>query len=112
MLPSFADDVVQVIEPSWFDDRGTATADYNTPASVTPVPGCSVQYGASSEDLAGRTNLTVRYTVLAPPGAPITEHSAVEFEGVRYSVEGMPARWKSPTGAVSHVSVLLVDWRG
>lgn len=112
MLPSFANDDVTVIEPSWFDDRGTATADYDNPMSVKEVRGCSVQYGASAEDLAGRTQLTVRYTVLAPPGAPITEHSAVEYEGTRYSVEGQPARWKSPTGAVSHVSVLLIDWKG
>lgn len=112
MLPSWANDTITVIEPTWRDDRGTETADYDNPSSVTVVPGCSVQPGASTEDLMGRTNVIVRHTVYAPPGTVINAHAAVEYDGTRYAVDGQPARWPSPTGAVSNVVLLLVDWEG
>lgn len=112
MLPSFATDTITVIHPSLVDDRGTPSADYDNPVSRVEILGCSVQPGASDEDLLGRTQETIRYTVYAPPGSDITAQSAVEFDGERFAVDGRPDKWRSPTGAVSHMVVLLIDWRG
>lgn len=112
MLPSFVRETITVVDPVWVDDRGTPVADYGPGATRTVVPGCSVQPGASSEDLAGRTHVTVRWTVYAPPGTVVAADSAVEYEGRRYAVDGEPARWKSPTGAVSHLVLYLIDWEG
>lgn len=111
-LPSWASDTVEVIEPAWVDERGTATPDYDNPTSTTPVPGCDVQPGASGEDLAARQGVTIRHTVYAPPGTAVNALSAVRYEGTVYAIDGEPMRWKSPTGAVSHVLIYLIDWKG
>ena len=113
MLPSFATDTIHVVTPVWVDDRGTMVPDWSQPpASRTPVYGCSVQPGASTEDLLGRQNVTVRWTVWAPEGTVVDAHQGVEWQGVVYQVDGEPLSWRSPSGAVSHVVLLLVDWQG
>jgi hypothetical protein len=113
MLPSFATQTIEVVEPTMVEERGQLVPDWDAePASVTPVPGCSVQPGASSEDLAGRSNVIVRWTVYAPPGIPVTAHSRVRYDGRLYSVDGEPARWPSATGALDHTVLLLIDWEG
>lgn len=113
MLPSFATQTIDVVEPALVDDRGRLVPDWDAPpASTTPVPGCSVQPGASSEVLDAREALSVRWTVFAPAGTVLTAYSAVRYAGVLYQVDGEPQRWSSPTGALDHLVVLLVDWRG
>ena len=110
MLPSFARDTVTITEPVWVSERGKQTKTY--PGPGVEVHGCDVQQGASDSDRAGRDNLQVAYTALLPPGTPVTRHARVTYEGEHFRVEGRPNRVKSPTGAVSHVSVLLMDWEG
>lgn len=105
-------DSVTVIEPSWVDDRGTMRADYDNPVSSTPVSGCSVQPGASSEDLQNRTQNTIRWTAFIRKITPVSDHAAIEYGGTRYSLSGSAAHWKSPTGAVSNTTLSLVDWEG
>lgn len=105
-------ETVTVIEPSWVDDRGTMRADYDNPESTTPVTGCSVQPGASSEDLQNRTQNTIRWTVFARKIVRVSDHAAIEYAGVRYSLSGSAAYWKSPTGAVSNTTLSVVDWEG
>lgn len=112
MLPSWARQTITVVEPSLVDDRGTLVADFDTPASETVVPGCSVQPGASEEFLASRQGVAVRWSVYAPPGTVVSAHSGVRFEGNLYHVDGEPLRWSSPTGAADHVVLLLVDHEG
>lgn len=109
---SFANDEITVIDPTWIDDRGTRTPDYDNPAATRVVKRCSVQPGAATEELQARTHVTIRHTVFAPKNTVVDEHSGVKFEGVRYMVDGVPGRWKSPTGAVSNVVIALVDWEG
>ena len=112
MLPSFATDTITVVEPTMVDQRGTLRPTYDPPASTRTVTGCSVQPGAATEDLAGRTQQTVRFTVYAPPGTHASALAAVDWEGQRYAVDGQPLAHRSPTGATSHVVLLLVDWKG
>lgn len=113
MFPSFASQTVQIEEAVLVNRRGKMERDWTqAPAKTTTVPGCSVQPGASDEVLAGRQGVTVQYTVLMPPGYPITAHSAVRYQGTRYQVDGEPKVWPSPTGGLDHIDVLLIDWKG
>lgn len=112
MLISFANDTVEVVHPVWVEDsRNIRRATYPDDAPTTVVDGCSVQQGASTEVLGGRDTTAVRWTVLAPAGTTVEETDAVKFEGHRYRVDGHPARQKSPTGALDHVAILLLDWK-
>lgn len=113
MLPSFATQTIEIVEPHLVDDRGKQVPDWDAePAAVTPVAGCSVQPGASAEVLTARTAVTVRWTVYAPPGLPVTAHSGVRYAGRLYQVDGAPSLWPSPTGGLDHTVLLLIDWEG
>lgn len=113
MLPAWATQSITVVEPTMVDDRGTLVPDYDTPASQTPVAGCSVQPGASAEVLEARQGVSVRWTVYAPASVALTEHSAVRLtDGNLYDVDGRPERWPSPTGGLDHTVILLVDHEG
>ena len=112
MLPSFADDVIEVESPVWVvDSRNVRRPTFPVGNPRTRVPGCSAQPGASTEVLAGRTTTSVRWTLYVPPGIAIDATDTVLFEGVRYAVDGEPERHRSPTGSVSHSMLLLVDWK-
>lgn len=114
MIPAgLAHDVVVVVEPAMVEDRGAMVPDWTKPpASRIRVCGCSVQPGVSSEDADGRQQVETRWLVWAPPGAPITAHSAVEWRGVLHQVDGDPKRWTDPSGILSHVAFEMVSWRG
>ena len=112
MLPSWCRDEVTIVRPSWVEERGKRIPDYDSPAETVVVSGCSVQPGATSEVQEGRQNVTVRWTLIAPPGTVIGAHDAVDWEGVRYQADGGGQAWRSPTGSVSNVVAALVDWEG
>lgn len=113
MLPSWASDAIKVLTPVIVMERGKEVADWSQPpASSVTVRGCDVQPGASTEEVAARQNVIIRHTVWAPPATVVGAHDAMEYDGTRYAVDGEPMRWKSPTGAVSHVQIYLIDWEG
>lgn len=113
MLPSWASDTITIVTPVMVTERGKSVPDWSqSPDASTVVEGCSVQPGASAEDIAARQGVTVRFTVLAPPGTFTLPHDAVIFQGVRYAINGAPAAWSSPTGAVSNVAIYIMDWTG
>lgn len=113
MLPAWARQSIAVVEPALVDDRGTMVPDWSaTPVSEVTVPGCSVQPGASAEVLEARQGVSVRWTVYAPASVALSAHSAVRYAGRLYDVDGEPQRWPSPTGALDHTVILLVDHEG
>ena len=112
MLPSWAADTITIVRPSWVEERGKKVPDYRTPAETVTVTGCSVQPAGTSETLTARQAESVRLTVYAPPGTVIGAHDAVDFDGVRYAVDGRSQAWRSPTGAASNVIAYLIDWEG
>ena len=112
MLPSWAADTITIVRPSWVEERGKKFPDYRAPAETVTVTGCSVQPAGTSETLTARQAESVRLTVYAPPGTVIGAHDAVDFDGVRYAVDGRSQAWRSPTGAASNVIAYLVDWEG
>lgn len=113
-MPSFATDSVVRVRPVWTTDaRGTRRPDYGAAAGRLTVTGCLVQPGASVEVLENRVGaVAVRWSVFMPAGTDIEASDAVEVDGRLYAVDGEPARHRSPTGALSHVLALLIDWKG
>lgn len=113
MLPSFASQEITVVDPVWTTDaRNVRRPDYGPAASRTVVEGCSVQPGASPELVPdGRATATIRWTVLAPAGTVVEAASGVEYRGRLYAVDGEPLVWDSPTGALDHVALFLIDWK-
>lgn len=112
-MPSFASHEITVVRPAWITDaRNVRKPDYGEAAARTVVRGCSVQPGASPELVeAGRVTVTIRWTVLAPPGVDVGPSDAVEWRGKLYAVDGEPMVWDSPTGALDHVVLPLIDWK-
>ncbi|AYN56827.1 head-to-tail stopper [Arthrobacter phage Andrew] len=111
MLPSFATQEITLVHPVWTADaRNVRRPDYGAAAERVPVPGCSVQPGASAEVLGGRDSVAVRWSVYAPAGTVVEATDAVEYLGKLYRVEGQPQAWPSATGALDHVLLLLLDW--
>lgn len=61
------------------------------------IPGCSVQPGSSQEtDAEGRVQITTTTTIFAPLSFPAGPVDAVEFDGLRWNVQGRPQRWEHP----------------
>lgn len=112
-MPSFATQEITVVRPAWTTDaRNVRRPDYGAAAARTVVPGCSVQPGASPELVAdGRTTVTIRWTVLAPPGIDVEPADGIEYRGKLYGVDGEPLVWDSPTGSLDHAALFLKDWK-
>lgn len=110
MLPSFATQTVVRQRASTTEDvHGNQVPDWNSPTSVT-IGGCSVQPGATEEDLGGREAVAIRWTILAPAGVDVLATDRIVVNGVPYSVDGEPARWG--TGVLDHTKIFLKRWEG
>ena len=111
MLPSWADDRVNVIEPTWVDERGKQVAVYpDVPG--TPVDGCSVQSGAATTQLQMRDNVAIEWTAFVPPEATITRHAQIKWQGEKYKIDGIPLPVRSPLGTLDHTVLPLIRWEG
>lgn len=110
MLPSFANDTIVVLRPALVEDSRHNLISGDVERHT--ITGCSVQPGATDEDMHMRDTVTTRWTAYLPPNADIQAADRVEWAGRTYLVDGEPERWVSPTGMVSHVKILLVDWEG
>ncbi|HLS46089.1 MAG TPA: hypothetical protein VK045_11700 [Ornithinicoccus sp.] len=112
MNSAFATQSVTFVEPALIDDRGTLVPDWDD-TTDHEVPGCEVQPGASEEAVLARQGVTIRWTVFAPAGTPVTAHWGAWIDGKLYQVDGEPLRWSgSISGRLNHVIVYLVDHRG
>ena len=110
MLPSFCNDTVTVERPKMVDARGSQVADWSQATSWS-VAGCNVQpYSSSTTWTEQGQPVTARRVLRMPPNSEIAEGDRVTVDSVAYRVDGVPHPWKSPTGAVSHIEVVLVDW--
>lgn len=93
------------------NDYGDQVRDWSNPVE-TVVKGCDVQPGTTQEYLINRDQVTVAWTVYAPPGTDVTEYDRVVFNGTAYEVDGHPAQWDSYSGRQDYVEIILKDWNG
>lgn len=111
MLPSFARTSVTVTRAPYKDSRGTKVRDWTHSVSKT-LDGCSFQPVSSDTSWTDVSQaVTVRARLWCPPDSDIQAGDRVTVSGTQYAVNGAPAPWESPTGAVDHIVCDLVDWR-
>lgn len=93
------------------DARNNAVEDWETP-DVLSIEGCNVQPGMTMEELVNRDTTLIQWTVLAPPDADVRPNDRIDYRGIEYEIDGMPAAQPSPTGALNHLVILLKRWEG
>jgi len=112
MIASFARQTLGRIRATTADDgHGNQTRDWAA-ATTELIPGWSVQPGATDELLAGRDATLIQWTAYGPGTADVLGSDRIQFAGTVYEIDGEPARWPSPTGALDHVVLLLKTWEG
>lgn len=102
-------ETVAVLRAPLVRDHGVTVQDWESP-SVNFVEGCLVEPGATVEDNENRAGVSIAFTVYMPDGSDINATDRIRLPSGDYSVVGEPERWKSPTGLLSHVKVLLQRW--
>lgn len=112
-LPSFCKQIVVRVRPGSKTVRGTPVPDWDQ-ADRTRISGCSLQeLTTGSADGVRRTNaVVVGARLYAPLGSDIRDGDRIEFDGQTWDVDGHPLPKHSPTGAVSHLAVVLTTHRG
>ncbi|HEX7352491.1 hypothetical protein [Brachybacterium sp.] len=106
---SWASDKATVTVPGVFVERGTQYDDWDNPAAVFELSGL-FEPGPGEVD-AGAYAVEVTGTFLARGRRAVPQSARVEVVGA--GVFGLAAdgqRWRSPTGALSHVQLVLTKW--
>ena len=112
MFPSFARQTVTRERPIRVSDgRGGFEDDWTTPNTLT-LDRCTVQPGASAEDLTTRAGVLIAWTVMVAGEPDVLASDRVVVRGVPYSIDGEPARWPSATGGLDNTVLLLKRWEG
>lgn len=112
MMPSFARDSVKIIRGKVTEERGTTVIDF-ADAKTHDIGRCSFQPVSSATTWTdARQAVTVRAVLYLPPSADIRSGDIVEFNGVRYAIDGAPHEWRSPSGRVDNIQCSLIDWQG
>lgn len=106
MLPSFANKSVTITRAPWIETRGTRERDWSN-AEIHTVRGCSIQPANTFSDRNQREAVEYDAVLYAPENADIQAGDKVTYNGRIYLVQGAPMLWESPTGAVSHLQVML-----
>lgn len=113
MILSFMTQTVTRVRPATRVVNGRTVPDWDAPpVSELVIPGWTVQPGDMSEDLANRSNQTARYSAIGPADADIMATDGIRYDGVLYQVDGGPQHWPSPTTALDHTFLRLVDHQG
>jgi hypothetical protein len=108
---SFATQMVTRLRAAMVDDgHGNMVPDWTMPDTLA-IDGCSVQPGASQEDLVNRDASLIEYTVWMPAGVDVLATDRITIAGRDpFEIDGEPERWE--TGILDHVKVLLKRWVG
>lgn len=109
---SFATQEIEILRPLFVQDNGSLVPHPRDTEPARTVPGCDVQPGATAEVLEHANAALVQWTVQAPAGIDVESTDRVRYRGVVYAIEGEPARWPSPTGALAHTTLALKKWKG
>lgn len=111
MMPSWARDTVTVHRAEYITERGTKVRDWEH-AQTHTIANCSFQHANSRTSWNDpRQAVTVRANLWLPPGSDIAEGDLIEFDSVKYAIDGAPHPWRSPSGRVDHIQCALIDWR-
>ena len=112
MVGSFANDTITVLRPEYKSVRGSDIPDWDRVSSFE-IAGCSVQPAGTSLSQDGRVlGLMDGMTCYCPYDADIKDGDRIQVEGLIYTINGVPRKWKSPTGNRSSTQLNLERWKG
>lgn len=112
MLPSFANQTIDVIRPKKTTiSRGSTVPDW-TETTKTTVTGCSIQPASTSLSQDGRIlGIADGWTAYVPEGTDVKAGDRIDFGGESYAINGEPRKWTGPS-RTSHIQLNLVRWEG
>lgn len=112
MLPSFANQTIDVIRPKkTITSRGSTVPDW-TETTKTTVTGCSIQPASTSLSQDGRIlGIADGWTAYVPEGTDVKAGDRIDFDGESYAINGEPRKWTGPS-RTSHIQLSLVRWEG
>lgn len=112
MLPSFASQRVTIVNPSRSVEWGQEVISWDEP-TTTVVP-CVWEGANLGNQVMGTLDVAMgSRTVFLNPGAPVSASSRLRFDddpGRDWEVIGEPSQHTSPTGAASHIMVVVRRW--
>jgi len=108
-FPSFARDSVIRLRAALVSDHGALVPDWDNVTEAV-LDGWLLQPGASLEDLTNRAGVSIEWTAYGPYDADVIASDRIRLPSGDYSVIGEPERWKSPTGRLNAMKVLLQRW--
>lgn len=112
MLPSFANQTIDVVRPKkTTTSRGSTVSDW-TETTKTTVTGCSIQPASTSLSQDGRVlGINDGWTAYVPEGTDAKAGDRIEFDGQTFEINGAPRKWTGPS-RTSHIQLNLVRWEG
>ena len=112
MVGSFANDTIIRIRPGVKTIRGSDVPDWEN-ASSLKIEGCSVQPAGTSLSQDGRVlGIMDGMTCYCPYDADVQEGDRIQHDGQTYTINGVPRKWRSPTGNRSNMQLNLERWTG
>ena len=111
MLPTFANQVIYRVRPTYKESRGSMIPDWDK-ADRLEITGCSVQPSSTSLSQDGRVlGINNSWTAYLPEGSDVQAGDRIEFDGQVFTINGEPKKW---TGALnlSNVQLNLTRWEG
>lgn len=109
MFPGVLAKLVCERAPMIDDGHGNLVANWPA-AAAHDVEGCSIQPGATSEDLQHRDGSLIAYTVWAPIDADVLSSDRILLYGEPFTINGEIIRWA--TGILDHTVIFLQRWEG
>lgn len=111
MLPTFANQVIYRVRPSYKESRGSMIPDWDK-ADRLEITGCSVQPSSTSLSQDGRVlGINNSWTAYLPEGSDVKAGDRIEFDGDTYTINGVPRKWTAPL-MCSHIQLILTRWEG
>lgn len=109
------DVLTRVRAPLADDVYGNPVRDW-TAAVRTDLPGWRVQpvqgSRANAADSVPRDGLERNRRAFGPPGVDLEQTDRIEWQGDTWLIDGDVDRWRSPTGRLAHIEIMLTRMEG
>lgn len=106
---SWASDRATVTVPGEYTERGSVYPDWDNPVETFPLKGL-FEAGPGDVD-PDAYSVQVTGTFLARGSRAVPQSARVDVEGFgTFGLASDGQRWRSPTGALSHVQLVLTRW--
>lgn len=108
-LVSWANDRATVTVPGEYEERGSVFPDWDNPAAQFELRGLFEPGAGDVDPAAYAVEVTGLFRARGSRAVPQSARVDVPGEGT-FGLAADGQRWRSPTGAVSHVLLVLTKW--